>query len=309
MLASGTLHSVGAHTPDGTLVGHGALHPDEPESRQGEIGMVFMDPGLRLPGCSKSILSELYAEIGRRQWVGTYGDAVTPHVQSQTIAVEMGMRDSALLVGQVLGDQQYRMLHAESAQRVSLLHMYQSLTPRTLAPWYMPDHHRAMLEAIARHLELPVEGCEGVPDNPDPGIMVARTNLSLKNGIIQVPRTGPESLGRILHLSREFRKQGLEQIQIRLSQGDAGTPALAEGLEADGFFFAGVCPNPLQGDWLVLVNLFTPSWITRPSRCSPNSATASRTMSANAIPDKAEARPLRPRAGQDPPQHPLPAPL
>src|SRR5262249_49164514 len=115
-------------------------------------------------------------------------------------------------------------------------------TPRTV---YAPPHHRGVIERLYRHGAFPRD----VP-NPSAGAACAAADAAVRvdafpgwsEASIRVTAYGPDLPALVRARLRELCLQRVDWICVDLPLSHPGAGQFCAGLEALGFFFAGVIP-------------------------------------------------------------------
>ncbi len=263
MVASGEIVSVVAVASDGDLMGHAALEVPRPGARVAEAGMAFVKPRYRGRGCLERMTAFLEAEARARGFVGLYARSVTRHAASQKAAIRGGYRDCALLAGAFPASMDFKGLGGEGGQRLSLLCSYRSLTPFPGGVLHVPARHEGMIRRILENLEI---SSESVPEEPagekagaadlsERGLQRVSVVDAVAEAWVMVERCGKDTVPAILREARGLKRRGISWVGAGIPLASPSAPEICRALEAAGFFFAGLLPDPDVGVRLVLQDL------------------------------------------------------
>jgi anti-sigma regulatory factor (Ser/Thr protein kinase) len=245
---TGELISAVAVDEAGKVVGHCALErPDL--GPVAEIGQAMVVPAHRERGLVQHMGSFLEDEAHRLELLGIFAQPVTTHVFSQRAAEHFGYRVCGLSLGTAPRSVHFRKIQTEPLpQRESCMLYFKYLVPPLTAVVHAPTHHRKMLERIYNHLGTPVEFRRNfqspIPNLQPDGQVTVYFNQPLGLGIIRVRHVGADSAVEIRRARRDLCDiAGAEVVYLELPLAQAGTPALCQAVEEEGFFFSGLGPH------------------------------------------------------------------
>jgi hypothetical protein len=145
---------------------------------------------------------------------------------------------------------------------MSVVFYFKYLCTVDVARVHLPPRHHDICRGIYGQFQIPVEPlqADGVADA---GEIAIDHHVELQRAVIMVRRVGRDTCDKVRSAHRDLcNVENMEVIYLELPLSQAGTPAVCEAVEADGFFFSGVAPlyGP-EGDVLRLqylnVNLDT----------------------------------------------------
>jgi anti-sigma regulatory factor (Ser/Thr protein kinase) len=256
---TGELISAVAEDASGEVVGHYALerHNLGPTA---ESGQAIVAPAHRGRKLMERMRAFLEAEGRGLGLIGIYGQPVTTHVYSQRVNESFGSRVCGVSLGLLSSSVSFKAIQDQPlAQRESLMLYFKYLVPPPHARVYAPPRHRAMLERLYAHLDVPVEflPVQELDDDDDVlgfGSGDVTTTLATDWGIatIRVRQIGPDTAAEVRRLRRELAEaDGAEFILLELPLAQPGTPGLCRAAEQAGFFFSRLGPS-FAGDGDVL---------------------------------------------------------
>ena len=251
LLRSGQLHSIGAFTERGELVGHMGIALRPHGGITADAGMTLVDPAFRGRGIARRVAVGLAQQAMALGMVGVHDYPVTVHAATQRIGAGFGV-DTGLMLANMPADVVFQEMETPSpgARTSSLIRWL----PFGLAPErtvYLPKRYRAQIEAlyadallsrsVVESDERPTRReseLERVYDERRQTLRVAVT----RPGSDLADKVGAETLGAAKH--------GGLVAHIDLPLADPATPAASEALRAQAFFFAGLLPEYRDGDVL-----------------------------------------------------------
>jgi hypothetical protein len=233
----------------GTVVGHYALERPHPRGAAAESGEAMVLPEHQHHHLLERMRVLLEEEARRRGLKGIFGRTVTNHVYSQKVVERFGERPCGLSLGRT--PRAFRNMGAPLPQRMSAVFYFKYLGQHAAAPIYLPPRHQDICQRI--YGQLAGGPSLGSPRQPSgPGELSVDHHPELQRAVIQVRRVGQETADAVCRARRELCRS-VEVVYVELPLGQAGTPAVCEAVEMDGFFFSGVAPLYLEdGDALRL---------------------------------------------------------
>jgi len=257
--ANGTFHSFVAEADDGEIAAHYAIRPDNRATGEGCAAVVL--PEHR--GHDVITQARASAEGGARAigLQGYYTEPVTTHPFTQKASEHFGATICAIVLGaSPSGLRPSHMDVTVTNQRQSLTFYAKMLGGALARVAYVPKRHR---EIVADRYEK--LGCTGeLRDGAAPhgrGAFSVTYNRGKDTGTIRVSKVGAESATVVRQAAEDLRAvQHAKAIFAQLPLDDPGTPALAEALGRDGFFFGGIQPLVLEDgrDALLMQHLLVP---------------------------------------------------
>lgn len=230
----------------GEVVGHFAVLPYYPggaaEASQGAVRPAHQ--GYALLRRMINYLDTVLVQNGVRRLVT---HEVASHPASQIVLQRLGYKNCCLALGAMPATLEYKESVGRISQRESCVVSMKFLTPQPPVTITAPAHHQDMIERIYEHLGRDVAFAHRPSPNA-PGDVAARVNSSWGCGDIQVRRVGADTPAEIKRCLRDLQNIGgaaVTFLELPLDQGGVDDVCLAA--EAEGFFFAGLGPNTVQG--------------------------------------------------------------
>lgn len=253
LLRSRRLHSIGAVSDQGQLVGHMSISLRLWGGISADAGMTLVDPAFRGRGIARRVAIGLAEQSIALGLVGVHDYPVTVHAATQRIGAGFGV-DTGLMLANMPADVDFQEIDnpAEGARTSSLIRWlpFGRAPERTV---HLPERYREQIEAFYTEAYLPRtilkldSGIIGAEAELEPSYDARRQTLR-----IAVAQAGSD-LGTQVHAERlEATKRGGLIAHVDLWLGDSGTPAAVELLRDLGFSFAGLLPEYRNGDVLRL---------------------------------------------------------
>jgi anti-sigma regulatory factor (Ser/Thr protein kinase)/GNAT superfamily N-acetyltransferase len=253
---SGHLFSMVALTDSGEVAGHAALIKTRRDARIAELGIGAVKPAYRSRGVLTGLGETLIKEARAEGLLGIFAQAVTNHTFSQRSCLQMGFKDSAVLLAYVPMTSSFKRITDILSQRDSMVVQFLYLDKPARNTVYLPGHHRDMLVRIYNDLGInselvtPVCALKGVPAE-DAVVRTVATNV-MGMAKIQVEQYGHNVLDEVKTRLKDLRFKQFEIIYLYLDLSDPLTCLFTGRFEELGFFFAGVLPGAAKGDALIL---------------------------------------------------------
>lgn len=264
MLQEQEMVSIVATTPDGEVIGHGALVVATAGAKSEELTFALVDERFRGRGCIETIAVELVANAQTRGAHVISALAVTNHVYSQRAVLQLGLRECSLLLAASPPSQAWHSDASGRPARISNLALCRYFTSGSDVPLYAPKRHRPMLERICAHLEITEHFAEpGTRDLPkNLSHIESSSNFKEGWGTMVVQDCGRDILPQIRAQLDLFRSQDLSVVFLLLPLASPSTAVLTEDLEHMGFFFSGLGPGDNGEKYLALqyLNNADPAW-------------------------------------------------
>lgn len=250
-LASGQLHSIGALTEQGVLVGHMGIMRRTHGGITADAGMTLVDPSFRGRGIARLVARGLAQQAISMGLVGVHDYPVTVHAATQRIGAGFGV-DTGLMLGNVPADVDFQQIDTPSrGARTSSLICWLPLGRGEERAVHLPERYAELIRSLYAAAYLPrtvhqeratlLAGDSSLEENYDPRRRILR---------ISVLRAGSDLREQVEHARRDAVERGALVAHVDLSLGDPSSPAAAAALRALGFFFAGLLPEYRDGDAL-----------------------------------------------------------
>lgn len=253
LMQTGLLHPVAAVSPEGEIVGHGALKRRTPDDPVPETGAFFVDPALHGTIIFIQIYNYVFELARRLPGVqGVFARNVTHHILAQKAANSFGFKDCGLLAGPAAVDP------ASTATRPRLretrvLAFHPLAEPRFREVYPSPSA-KPFVERVYKSLEFPfqIRDQASLPPNlfadlPDQVEIEIELLAAENSADIRVRRHGKNTLAEVEAALRRSRSEGVDTILLRLDLEDPATGYFGQQLEDMGFLFCGVLPHSLEG--------------------------------------------------------------
>lgn len=257
--ASGAVHSFVAEADDGEIAAHYAIRPDNRATGEGCAAVVL--PEHR--GHDVITQARASAEAGARAigLQGYYTEPVTTHPFTQKASEHFGATICAIVLGSSpSGLRPSHMNVTVTNQRQSLTFYAKMLDGAPPRVAHVPARHRSIVADRYAKLGCVVEMRDGSAPRGR-GTFSVTYNRGKDTGSISVSKVGTDTVTLVRQAATDLRAvQHVKAIFVRLPLDDPGTPALAEALERDGFFFGGIQPLVLDDgrDALLMQHLLSP---------------------------------------------------
>jgi len=244
--AEGRYVSFVAEAENGEIAAHYAIRPDNAATGEGCAAVVL--PEHR----GHDVITQVRAaaEDGARAMglAGYYTEPVTTHAFTQKASEHFGAVCCAIVLG--ASPSGLRPSHMDvtiTDQRQSLTFyakMLREIPARTI---YAPPRYADVVAGRFARLGVAATLREGAPPDGRGAFSVSFAN-GKASGAITVTEIGTDTATRVRQATADLRNvRHAKAIFARLPLDDPGTPALADAMEADGFFFGGVQPLVLDG--------------------------------------------------------------
>jgi len=288
LLASGRLHSIGAFSVAGGLVGHVGISARAHGGITADAGMTLVDPAHRGRGVARRVAVGLARQSIALGLVGVHDYPVTVHAATQRIGEGFGF-DTGLMLANMPADVAFEAMQtpAPGARSSSLMRWI----PFGRAPErrvHLPDRYRERIAALygAAGLSRSVRGGPH-PDAPRRTRLERAYDARRQILRIAVTEIGADLCARVEAERSNAADRGAIVSHVDLPLGDVGAPAGAEALRAVGFSFAGLLPEYRDGDVLRM------QWLADGVAAAASGVLASeatRAIEAYVLEDRATAR-------------------
>lgn len=251
LLASRRLHSIGAFTDAGQLVGHMGITLRPHGGITADAGMTLVDPRFRGRGIARRVAVGLAEQSMALGLVGVHDYPVTVHAATQRIGAGFGV-DTGLMLANMPGDVVFQEMETPTPDsRTSSLIRW---LPFGLAPErsvYLPERYREQLRALYAEAHLTRTVLQSDEDLGDHESQLEQAYDERRQILrLSVTRAGSDLAATVGVETRAAANRGALVAHVDLPLGDPATPACTESLRAQGFSFAGLLPEYRDGDVL-----------------------------------------------------------
>ncbi|HDQ40896.1 MAG TPA: hypothetical protein ENN39_07725 [Desulfonatronum sp.] len=274
MLEQGEMRSMVVETPQGEILGHGALVAEAPEAVVEEMTYGVVDERLRGRHCSAAIAAALLADGIERGLSCVYALAVCNHVFSQRSALAAGFRECALLLAASPPSKSWSEVDKQPGgatipSRIANLQLIRLLRSLPAVSLFAPKRHEMMIRRIHAHLGM-ADANAGFRGNGGHGARLEsvgaeqnglpagnariRVETDVKEGWawIVVLEYGSNACARVASQLRRLCSQGVSAIFLVLPLDVPATAIITERFEDMGFFFSGITFSPQGQEHLAL---------------------------------------------------------
>jgi len=237
---SGHLLSIVALDSAHEIVGHYALERPDPTLRAAESGEAMVLPEHQhhhLLEKMRILLEDEARQLGLR---GIFGRTVTNHLFSQKAVERFGERPCGVSLGRT--PRSFRNMQEALSQRMSIVFYFKYLQQADPVRIHVPRRHQEICREIYAQFEVQFEPSfqDGASEA---GEFTVDHHPELQRAIVMVRRVGKDTVEKLRGVHRDLcLARQVEVVYLELPLCDAGTPAVCEALEQDGFFFSGVAP-------------------------------------------------------------------
>lgn len=251
LLSRRGLHSIGAVTGAGQLVGHMGITLRPYGGNTADAGMTLVDPAFRGRGIARRVAVGLAKQSMALGLVGVHDYPVTVHAATQRIGAGFGV-DTGLMLANMPADVVFEEIDnpAEGARTNSLIRWlpFGVAPPRNVC---LPGRYREPIEALYAEAHLRRTAIE--PDD-DPGARDSELEqvYDERRRILRVTaiRAGRDLPSKIRAATGDAEKRGGLVVHVDLRLADPATPVATDTLRSQGFSFAGLLPEYRDGDVL-----------------------------------------------------------
>ena len=253
LLTSRRLHSIGAFTHAGQLVGHMGITARAHGGITADAGMTLVDPAFRGRGIARRVAVGLAEQSIALGLVGVHDYPVTVHAATQRIGAGFGV-DTGLMLANMPGDVVFQQMTtpAPGSRTSSLIRWL----PFGLAPErtvYLPGRYREPIEALYAEASLTRTVLHADERLGAHGSELEHTYDERRQILrVAVTRAGSDVATRVEAEIGEAAKRGALVALVDLLLADPTAPAATETLRSQGFSFAGLLPEYRDGDVLRL---------------------------------------------------------
>ncbi len=259
MILSGEMTSVVIEADDtGEIMGHGALVTYAPDALVEELTFGFVAPRFRSKGCASALAEFLEKDARKRKIYAIEVFAVTNHVHSQRAVLSHGYKESGILLDSSPASHSscsWGQENSSDQKRIGNTIFTKYLEPFRDELLFIPDHHKGMIQQIYKHNGITVRVGESRTGSTEQGSESNIWTLSdLKEGwaFIGVVEYGTDTAAQVAERLQYTCTQKIASIQLALPLGKPETKIMASTFEDMGFFFAGVGPDNMGKENLIL---------------------------------------------------------
>jgi serine/threonine-protein kinase RsbW len=256
MLAGGLLEVCVAVTSDGEIIACLTRELERSGGLVGYLGEGMVDPRFRHHGLLEQMLVFFKNRAVTQGLLGLYGEAVTVHPYSQKSNLAMGFSETGVQMGDESTAVVFKAIddRAQSKRTATMLEYLQTV-PSPARVVYPPARHRDIIERIYRQgkfnrtLAEPPTGTAGLAPHAQVSVQVFP---QWGQAVMRVTTYGADLTSVVRVRLRELCRRRLDWIAVELPLSHPGASLLCDGLEALGFFFAGIIPELADDDVLRL---------------------------------------------------------
>ena len=252
--AMGEIVPVVATSPEGRVLGYGAMNPVNAYPEIGLLGSLAVLPDFRSHGLGGLILRHLLSFSEGRGFRSITSGAFTVHPHSQKALQRLGFHTSAILLGSQPQEISFQGFSGKLGQRESMAFLTKLLSHEEYGLQYLPGNHHGIIQEIATELGFRIIPGNGGRNGHEPTVTEHSINSETGAGIVLIQRVGPDHREILAGIVRQLHTNGAKSIRLHLSLSDQGSPALASAAEEMGFIFSGILPAK-DGIILLLQNL------------------------------------------------------
>jgi anti-sigma regulatory factor (Ser/Thr protein kinase) len=245
-------------TPDGEVVGYLDLELDHPTAAVGNAGEAMVDPRFRGHRLFEKMRTLLNEHATARGLLGIYAEAVTVHPFSQKGEIALGASE----VGVQLADEAPRVAFKEMAgvipqKRTTTILYYRRTNEEPPRVVYPPAQHAETIRRIYERARLRRELRLASTVDPPPELpATARIRVDVSpewsEALLLVSAYGLDLTDQVRRRLRELSVRRIDWIGLDLPLAHPAAARVCAGIEALGFFFAGIVPELADGDVLRL---------------------------------------------------------
>ncbi len=253
LLSSGKLHSIGAFSVSGKLVGHMGITSRPWGGATADAGMTLVDPLHRGKGITRQVAVGVAQESVALGLIGVHDYPVTVHAATQRLAKGYGV-DTGLMLANVPADVAFQEMKTSAlGQRSSSLMRWLPFGRAPQRAVYLPERYREQLTSLyaEAHLSRSVRGADATA-SPRSSELESKLDTRRKILRVGVTRVGADLAARVEEDTRSSMKAGAIVAHVDLPLSDRGTSIAAVELRALGYSFAGLLPEYRDGDVLRL---------------------------------------------------------
>jgi serine/threonine-protein kinase RsbW len=245
-----------AVTKDNVFMGHSALLYQYPEDTIAELTFVFVNVEYRGQGALNRLVDYLFQVPKKRELRGIYAYAVTNHIFTQKSMIKFQINDCGILLATSPASWKFKGISDDASQRISVALGFRYMMPPVSYNLFVPEHHKEMVAKLYQNLganhSYIIPSSDSLEfDSPAASIKSGANELEGCAEIFVVSY-GTDIRQQIRKLLQSFCIQHVASINLFLKLKDPLTFWLTAEFEKMGFFFAGILPESMIGDALVL---------------------------------------------------------
>jgi anti-sigma regulatory factor (Ser/Thr protein kinase) len=245
-----------AVTSDNIFMGHAALLFQYPEDTIAELTFVFVNVEYRGQGALNRLVDYLFTVPKKRELRGIYAYAVTNHIYTQKSMVKYQINDCGILLATSPASWKFKGITGGESQRISVALGFRYMMPPKRHDLYPPEHHKEMISKIYHNLGASRNFLTPPPDHlPEPdSVSKIHTGVNELESCAEIfiETYGHDVVKEIRKILRGYCVKQVAAINLFLRLDDSLTCRLTPAFEEMGFFFAGILPESMIGDALIL---------------------------------------------------------
>ncbi len=238
------------------FMGHGALMISEPGARIGEATFTLVEEKFRRHNALAQITAFLIKTAGEKNLAGIYCYAVAVHVIAQKVAVNAGCHALAVLLATAPRTWVFKGISENLTERVSDVLFYRYVhrpQPRRI---YSPTRHAQIIRQLYSTLGVShtiEEASGGVAEKLEEKSVINTKIAEVADcAEIWIFRAGADIDRQLSKALRQLCTGGIASVALFVSMEDQTAQRYTETFEGMGFFFAGILPETVIGDALIL---------------------------------------------------------
>lgn len=250
----GELRSTVALSNTKNVIGHIALYQPYPDAGIAEWGMAISDPAFRNQGIMTRLTEEVMRQGSHSTFGGFFVHSVTNHDFTQKVCRAEGFSVVALLLGFAPIGLSFKSIHEELMQRESTFIDYKALHLDAGSALFLPDRHRTMIKTLYEGIGVTVTRKTGAPDSAtkEKSLLSDTVITSLNVAEIILEKSGSDAMEQISLKTRKLCIAKVDILYLFIDMEDSEAVRLVEGLEKEGYIFAGIFPRYHHRHSLVL---------------------------------------------------------
>ena len=171
-----------------------------------------------------------------------FAHAVTNHPYTQKACSELELTPTALLLGFAPANLKFRHIHDTLGQRESTFIAMRLLQALPVQQVHLPARHACVLRRLAASVNISL--LEGESDAALAGHTAFDSVIepSVNVAMLNLQEAGPDLGAALSRERRRLCREKVDIIYLNIDLNQAWAAQAVEIAEADGFFFAGLCP-------------------------------------------------------------------
>ncbi len=251
--SNGNIYSVVARTPQGDIIGHGALYRSSPHNQNlYEIGQYIVRKNYRDTFAAfkinQYISEKLVKEVSPD---GIFGEAVCNHIITQKSCHIIGMKDVAIELD-LMPEETYKKEHNASGRVSCVISI--KLFNDTLREIFIPSLYKEEIDYILNDLNIQRTItclCDEIPSDLKSNIDVKFFNFA-SVGRFNVITGGSDFDIVAGELEKEGIKNNITVFQFFINLGKPWSGRIIESLRKKGYFFGGYIPRWFDSDSILM---------------------------------------------------------